>query len=75
VTAAPGTGHVPLAVDRNGELHDTHAIESTPASLAAPLRCADCGAALEAVRAHPEPPRVQWRLGSPWLWGSARAWC
>jgi hypothetical protein len=53
VSATPGQRQVPLAVDRNGEIHDTHAIESAPASLAAPLRCADCGAMLEAVRAHP----------------------
>ena len=53
MNAVQGSDHVPLAVDRNGELHDSQDIESTPASLAAPLRCADCGAALEAVRAHP----------------------
>jgi hypothetical protein len=53
VSAAPGQRQMPQAVDRNGELHDTHAIDSAPASLAAPLRCADCGATLEAVRAHP----------------------
>jgi hypothetical protein len=53
VSATPGRRQVPLAVDRNGELHDTYAIESAPASLAAPLRCADCGAVVEAVRAHP----------------------
>ena len=53
MSATPGQHQMPLAVDRNGELHDTHAIESAPTSLAAPLRCADCGAVLEAVRAHP----------------------
>src|SRR3954469_8380242 len=53
VSATPGQRQMPLAVDRNGELHDTHVIESAPASLAAPLRCADCGAVLEAAPAHP----------------------
>src|SRR4051794_33622043 len=53
MSATPGQRQMPLAVDRNGELHDTYAIESAPTSLAAPLRCADCGAVLEAVRAHP----------------------
>jgi hypothetical protein len=43
----------PVAVDRNGQLHDTHDIELAPHSLVPPLRCADCGAALEAVRAYP----------------------
>lgn len=43
--------HLALAVDRNGELHDTRDIEVAPGALAAPLRCADCGAPLEAVRA------------------------
>jgi hypothetical protein len=51
---------VPVAVDRNGELHDTNDIERAPHSLVPPLRCADCGAALEAVRAYPrrDGPRI-----------------
>ena len=53
-----GPAHRQLAVDRNGELHDSAAIESAPASLVAPLRCADCGAPLEAVRAHPRRERA-----------------
>jgi hypothetical protein len=43
----------PVAVDRNGEFHDTNDIELAPESLVPPLRCGDCGAALEAVRAYP----------------------
>jgi hypothetical protein len=43
----------PVAVDGNGELHDTNDIELVPDSLVPPLRCADCGAALEAVRSYP----------------------
>jgi hypothetical protein len=51
---------VPFAVDRNGELHDTNDIERAPHSLVTPLRCADCGATLEAVRAYPrrDGPRI-----------------
>jgi hypothetical protein len=50
----------PFAVDRNGQLHDTNDIELLPESLVPPLRCADCGATLEAVRAHPrrDGPRI-----------------
>jgi hypothetical protein len=50
----------PVAVDRNGELHDTNDIELAPHSLVPPLRCADCGATLEAVRAYPrrDGPRI-----------------
>jgi hypothetical protein len=49
-----------VAVDRNGQLHDTNDIELLPESLVPPLRCADCGATLEAVRAYPrrDGPRV-----------------
>jgi len=43
----------PVAVDRNGQLHDTNDIELAPHSLVPLLRCADCGATLEAVRAYP----------------------
>lgn len=58
MSVPPGPAQRPLAVDRNGELHDTAAIESAPASLVPPLRCADCGAPLEAVRAHPRRERA-----------------
>lgn len=53
MTAQPGPGHLPLAVDRHGQLHDARAIDDSPGALVPPLRCADCGATLEAVRAHP----------------------
>ncbi len=48
----PDRPHPPLAVDGNGELHDPRAIDFAPHSLVPPLRCADCGAALEAVRSY-----------------------
>ena len=50
---ATGPAHRQMAVDGNGELHDTRAIERSPDVLAAPLRCADCGALVEAVRSYP----------------------
>jgi hypothetical protein len=53
VRTTPDRGHLPLAVDSNGELHGTDAIEWVSAALAAPLRCADWGAALEAMPARP----------------------
>ncbi len=53
MSTVPGPAHLPLAVDANGELHDTSTIERSPGSLVPPLRCPDCGARLDAVRAYP----------------------
>jgi hypothetical protein len=50
---AIGPSHLQVAVDGNGELRDTRAIERSPDGLAPPLRCADCGAFVEAVRSYP----------------------